>query len=239
MNIYVAMPVTQEHINTLKASCPEGNFEFARVLNGADERSAKDPFELDREMIKSADVVVGNIPVDILPECTRLKLLQLNMAGSDAYAGKLPAGAELANASGAYGLAISEHMLGMLLVLMKKLDVYRDNQNKGLWRDEGNVESIENAKVLVVGLGDIGGEFAMRCKKLGAYCIGIRRSKAAKPDFVDNVVPAEEVRGNGQYPAGNLSHRPRRRIDCRTYDEVRRRGFPREKERPDAACSSR
>jgi len=93
MNIYVAMPVTQEHINTLKASCPEGNFEFARVLNGADERSAKDPFELDREMIKSADVVVGNIPVDILPECTRLKLLQLNMAGSDAYAGKLPAGA--------------------------------------------------------------------------------------------------------------------------------------------------
>ena len=70
----------------------------------------KDPFELDREMIKSADVVVGNIPVDILPECTRLKLLQLNMAGSDAYAGKLPAGAELANASGAYGLAISEHI---------------------------------------------------------------------------------------------------------------------------------
>lgn len=90
--------------------------------------------------------------------------LQLNMAGSDAYAGKLPAGAELANASGAYGLAISEHMLGMLLVLMKKLDIYRDNQNKGLWRDEGNVESIENAKVLVVGLGDIGGEFALRCK---------------------------------------------------------------------------
>lgn len=193
MNIYVAMPVTQEHINTLKASCPEGNFEFARVLNGADERSAKDPFELNREMIKSADVVVGNIPVDILPECTRLKLLQLNMAGSDAYAGKLPAGAELANASGAYGLAISEHMLGMLLVLMKKLDVYRDNQNKGLWRDEGNVESIENAKVLVVGLGDIGGEFAMRCKKLGAYCIGIRRSKAAKPDFVNELHTLEAL----------------------------------------------
>lgn len=193
MNIYVAMPVTQEHINTLKASCPEGNFEFARVLNGAEERCAKDPFELNREMIKSADVVVGNIPVDILPECTRLKLLQLNMAGSDAYAGKLPAGAELANASGAYGLAISEHMLGMLLVLMKKLDVYRDNQNKGLWRDEGNVESIENAKVLVVGLGDIGGEFAMRCKKLGAYCIGIRRTQAAKPDFVNELHTLEAL----------------------------------------------
>ena len=48
---------------------------------------------------------------------------------------------------------------------MKKLDIYRDNQNKGLWRDEGNVESIENAKVLVVGLGDIGGEFASAMQK--------------------------------------------------------------------------
>jgi hypothetical protein len=42
MNIYVAMPVTQEHVNTLKASCPEGNFKFARVLNGADERPRND-----------------------------------------------------------------------------------------------------------------------------------------------------------------------------------------------------
>lgn len=84
-------------------------------------------------------------------------------------------------------------MLGMLLMLMKKLDVYRDNQNKGLWRDEGNVESIENAKVLVVGLGDIGGEFALRCKKLGAYCIGIRRSKAAKPDFVNELHTLEAL----------------------------------------------
>lgn len=76
---------------------------------------------------------------------------------------------------------------------MKKLDVYRDNQNKGLWRDEGNVESIENAKVLVVGLGDIGGEFAMRCKKLGAYCIGIRRTQAAKPDFVNELHTLEAL----------------------------------------------
>ena len=54
-------------------------------------------------------------------------------------------------------------------MLMKKLDVYRDNQNKGLWRDEGNVESIENAKVLVVGLGDIGEMF--QHEFLGEWCV--------------------------------------------------------------------
>lgn len=193
MNIYVAMPVTREHIDTLKAACPEGSFIFAHVLGSADERCEKIAVEPNRESIMSADVIVGNVPVGILSDCTRLRLLQLNMAGSDAYAGRLPVGAKLANASGAYGLAISEHMLGMLLMLMKKLDIYRDNQNAELWRDEGCVTSIEGAVVLVVGLGDIGGEFAMRCKKLGAYCIGIRRSVAEKPAFADEMYTLGEL----------------------------------------------
>lgn len=33
----------------------------------------------------------------------------------------------------------------------------------------------------------------MRCKKLGAYCIGIRRSKAAKPDFVNELHTLEAL----------------------------------------------
>ena len=36
----------------------------------------------------------------------------------------VPAGAKLANATGAYGLAISEHMIGCLFELRKKLHLY-------------------------------------------------------------------------------------------------------------------
>ena len=115
------------------------------------------------------------------------------MAGSDTFAGKVPENVLLANSSGAYGLAISEHMLGMLLMLTKKLYLYRDNQNEAVWHDEGNVTSIFGSRVLTVGLGDIGGEFAKRCKSLGAYNIGIRRTMRSCPEFMDEMHTLDEL----------------------------------------------
>lgn len=181
MNIIVAMPTLPEHELRLKSACPEGHFWFLQD---------KMP---DERMLESADVIIGTVPIEKLMQCGNLKLMQLSMAGSDAFAGKLPNGAMLANASGAYGLAISEHMLGMLFMLMKKLYLYRDNQMKNLWEDEGEVFSIEGARVLTVGLGDIGGEFAKRCKLLGAYNIGIRRSVREKPEYMDEMHSLDEL----------------------------------------------
>ena len=79
-------------------------------------------------------------------------------------------------------------MLGMLLMLMKRLHQYRDNQREHLWRDEGNVTSIQGCTALMVGLGDIGGEFARRMKALGAYTIGVRRSDVRRPEYLDELV---------------------------------------------------
>ena len=73
----------------------------------------------------------------------------------------------LTNATGAYGLAISEYMLGVLLELLKKLELYRDAQKQGAWESLGSVGSVYGATVLVLGMGDIGGEFGQRCKALG------------------------------------------------------------------------
>ena len=99
----------------------------------------------------------------------------------------LPQGCQLTNASGSYGLAISEHMLGMLLMLLKKLHTYRDSQHRHEWKSQGSVKSIWGSTVLVLGLGDIGGEFARRCQALGAHVIGVRRQDTKKPDYVDEL----------------------------------------------------
>lgn len=175
MNILVAMPTYEEHEIRLKKACPEAAFTF---LHGN---------RPEREQLENAEIIIGNIPSGDLQYCRNLKFLQLSMAGSDTFAGKVPENVLLANSSGAYGLAISEHMLGMLLMLTKKLYLYRDNQNEAVWHDEGNVTSIFGSRVLTVGLGDIGGEFAKRCKSLGAYNIGIRRTMRSCPEFMDEM----------------------------------------------------
>lgn len=181
MNILVAMPTYEEHEIRLKKACPEAAFTF---LHGN---------RPEREQLENAEIIIGNIPSGDLQYCRNLKFLQLSMAGSDTFAGKVPENVLLANSSGAYGLAISEHMLGMLLMLTKKLYLYRDNQNEAVWHDEGNVTSIFGSRVMTVGLGDIGGEFAKRCKVLGAYNIGIRRTMRSCPEFMDEMHTLDEL----------------------------------------------
>lgn len=180
-NILVTIPVTDEELSRLKAACPDGVFTLI-------------PKEkLDAEAVKDKEIIIGNIPKELVPECGKLRLLELNMAGTDGYPELMPEGAVLVNSSGAYGLAISEHMLGMLLAIKKKLYLYYDNQHDSLWRDEGGVTSIEDAYVLSVGMGDIGGEFTRKCKALGAYTVGIRRNVREKPDYADEMHTLDEL----------------------------------------------
>ena len=115
--------------------------------------------------------------------------MQLNSAGSGAYVqpGILPDGALLTNATGAYGLALSEHMLAQLLAMMKKLFTYYDNQKQNLWQDAGPVTSVYGATALITGFGDIGSEFGKRLKALGAHVIGIRRRSTDVPPEADEM----------------------------------------------------
>jgi phosphoglycerate dehydrogenase-like enzyme len=84
-------------------------------------------------------------------------------------------------------------MLGMLLEIKKKLNLYYINQKKHIWKDEGNVTSIEGSTTLIIGLGDIGGDFARKIKALGSYTIGVRRTKGDKPEYIDELHTMEEL----------------------------------------------
>ena len=184
LDILVTIPANEEHMNKLAKA----------ARNAHDVRfTVKNQDDLVPEDVDGPDVVIGNIPHDLIIYARKMKWLQLNTAGADGYPDLIPDGVKLTNASGAFGLAISEHMLGMMLMLIKRLHQYRDNQSERLWRDEGPVSSLEDAVVLSVGLGDIGGEFARKCKALGAYTIGIRRSLHDKPDYVDELYTPESI----------------------------------------------
>lgn len=181
MNILTVIPFNDEQKIRLETLNVGGKTTYTTPTDAVDAELA------------DAEVIIGNIPPEKLKICKSLKWLQLNSAGADNYIKLMPTGVALTNASGAYGLAISEHLLGMLFEIKKKLYLYRDNQNKHIWQSAGTVTSIEDACVLVVGMGDIGGDFARKVKALGAYIIGVKRTPSAKPDYCDELYTAESL----------------------------------------------
>lgn len=185
-HILVTVPVEQRHLSLLQAAAPGWEFRCMDFMEKEDVTQAD---------VDWADVILGNVDAQMLHGSEKLLWLQTNSAGVEPYlkAGVLAPHTALTNATGAYGLAISEHMLGMLLELFKKLNLYRDAQAKESWKSLGGVSSVYGATVLVLGMGDIGGEFAARCKALGAYVIGMRRKDATKPDYADEVHLIEDL----------------------------------------------
>lgn len=183
ITILILLPINERQKESIEIKELDANYIY---------RTYKD---IDKSTVQKADIIIGNPPAEMLIASPNLKWLQLNSAGSDAYIkdGVLKKEVILTNATGAYGLAISEHMIGLLLVLLKKLHIYGKNQKLHLWKDEGEVKSIYNSKVLIIGLGNIGGEFAKRIKAFGGYTIGVRRTNTEKPDFIDELYLMDKI----------------------------------------------
>ncbi len=189
LNVLITFPVKEEKRKEIEAAVPEAAYTYLAGYFVGDEKVSLTPAHLE-----NADVILGCVPPDMLQHCRRLKFLQLDSAGVKPYiGGALPEGAALACATGAYGLAISEYMLAGMLMLQKKMLFYMDNQKKHHWKKGGMVSSISGSTVLCVGMGDIGSEFLKRCKALGAYTIGVKRTAGGKPEWLDELYTIEDM----------------------------------------------
>lgn len=203
-HILVTIPLSKEQRENLEQAARQEGAEIRFRLGEAlpSGRGGQLPFPqlLPAELVTEEDIawahaILGNVQPDLLKHASQLEWMQTSSAGVEWYTrpGVLPEGAVLTNATGAYGLAISEHMLGMLLMIFKKLELYRDAQLRREWGSQGQVRTLRGATVLVLGLGDIGGDFARLCKALGAYVIGLRRTGGEKPEFADELCLTGEL----------------------------------------------
>lgn len=182
-NILVIFPVNEEHKKLLESKAPAADFEYARTKT------------LQLAQVQKAHIILGNPPVQWLKEASNLEWLQLRSAGVGEYGEErnLSPGVILTNASGAYGLGISEYMLGVVLGIYHNLHFYRDQQAEGKWSYIEGMKSIYGSVALIIGVGDIGGNFAAKLKALGAYTIGVRRKDADKPAYLDELHFMEEL----------------------------------------------
>ena len=141
----------------------------------------------------------------IVNNAKNLKWMQASFAGVDKYVDleNLKNGnIILTNASGAYGITISEHMIAVLLMLMRRMPEYYELQKEKNWKVVGEIKSIMNSIITVIGFGDIGENFAKRAKAMGATIRGVRRNAYKKSEYADIMYSNEN---NQQVPQVSIA----------------------------------
>jgi len=149
------------------------------------------------ERILDCEVVFGHMQKEYLSQSNHLKWLHVHFAGVDSLLKKevdFPENVILTNSAGTYGTAISEYLLGVTLMLMRRSMEYAKLQFANKWQPLGEIKCVYGSKICVVGLGDIGENYAKRCKALGATVIGVARTaRPVLPDCVDVLYSIEDL----------------------------------------------
>ena len=182
--ILVVLPLEQTQKELLESKAPSAEFIY---------RNQK---TVPLEDVRWANVIIGNVKVDFLDNVPNLKWLQLDSAGSDQFA-SLPvfknSQALLTNASGAYGLVISEYMVGAAILMSIGFHKYRDQQLKHEWHKNRPSKTINGMEILVVGFGDIGSNFARRMNDLGSNVTAVRRTKTPGDSYIKSLHTVEDL----------------------------------------------
>lgn len=176
-------------VTTVLAAAPFRTADRAALQAAADGYRFIFSTEPDAAQLAQAEVILGDVPPALLQQAPRLQWLQLTSAGTDAWTqtGSLPPEVLLTNVSGAFGQAISEYVLALILMLQKKLHLYRDSQSRGIWQDLGPQASPVGKRVLIAGAGDIGCAVARILKPFACHTVGIRRVPRALPPEFDEM----------------------------------------------------
>ncbi len=82
----------------------------------------------------------------------------------------------LTNNSGAYDLAIAEHVVASIFAAAKRLPISFAAQGRRQWHDDPQSTDVRGATLVILGMGSIGGELAVIARGLGMRVIGVRRS---------------------------------------------------------------
>ena len=154
--------------------------------------------KLTPEAAAQYEILYGLPSPKLLPLMTNLKWFHSCAAGVDAYVKpELYADptAILTNSAGAYGPTISEHILMVILMLLRQYyPTFAKLIAERNWVQEIPMRSIAGSRITVLGTGDIGTTFARKAKTLGAaHICGVRRTAKPAADCYDETVTYKEL----------------------------------------------
>lgn len=158
------------------------------------------------EVLADADaLLVWNWRGELQPEEARqssVRLVQLMSAGADHLPfDQLPPDALVASNVGAYAAPMAEHVLAMILTILKRLRTNHDKLAQGVWDHSTPTRTLSGAQCAIVGYGGIGRAVATHLRGFGGRIHAINTSGTTTDpvDFVgtlddlDNVLHVADV----------------------------------------------
>jgi phosphoglycerate dehydrogenase-like enzyme len=153
------------------------------------------------ERAQEADGVEARFATaEFLAKAPNVRWVQSMSAGVDRYMGvKALVDDErivMTNQKGAYGPAIADHVFAMALSLARDLRFYADKQREQEWARDGSgakAFALQGRTLLVLGLGGIGSEVAVRGHAFGMRVLATRRTDGEKPAYVERVGKPEDT----------------------------------------------
>ena len=172
-----------------------------RIRQAAEERGFTSLFynspEEAAEILPEAEIVFGYDRSLALEEGA-LKWLCTPFAGINQFVDKnifLNGQAVLTNSSGAYGTAIAEHIIMILLEILRREKDYEEIIAGRGWVRDLPIRSIRGSRITLMGTGDIGQETALRLRSFSpASMIGMNRKGGNPGGLFDRIIGREELK---------------------------------------------
>ncbi len=165
----VSSLLQKKHKDTILAHAKQYQYEVCFFSSNQEAKHA----------LKDIEILYGQ-GTDLFEDVPSLKWFCSMSAGVEDYV-DLPVftskQAILSNSSGAYGVTISEHVIMVLLQMLRRDKDYRNIVEKKQWIRNLPIRSIYNSSILILGTGDIGSTLSKRLRAFQPKSIiGMNRS---------------------------------------------------------------
>lgn len=142
--------------------------------------------------IRGAEVLFGWADAELLGRAENLRWFHSVSAGVDTYIDDADRifGVKLliSNAAGVYGVPISEHLLALMLGLVRRVGLSVRNMDEGRWGGLPPCGELAGSTVGIVGFGDIGRHLAALLAPFHCEILAFKRTPSAKPQGVSEML---------------------------------------------------
>ena len=149
--------------------------------------------------IADADAIIGGITREQVLAAKKLKWVQVNSAGVENYV-SIPelrnSPITLTNMKIVQGIEIADHAFALLLGLTRRIDVAVANRATETWPNlatYGRPIELHGKTAVVIGVGGIGTQIAVRAKAFGMTVVGVDPNDIPYVPYLDRSVPPDRL----------------------------------------------